>query len=159
MNYYIGTKLIKAEPAFRCCSTGTTYSEMEIDRQEAIDKSLDEGYKVVYEDGYESWSPKEVFEKAYLKVDDNPNLPSGVSVGVKMVDDFIVDYEVFTKKDKITIVIAALANGFTIVESSACVDPKNYNEKIGAEICKERIKKQVWNHLGFLLQTAYRGIK
>lgn len=24
-----------------------------------------DGYKVVYEDGYESWSPKDVFEKAY----------------------------------------------------------------------------------------------
>jgi hypothetical protein len=28
-----------------------------------------EGYKVVYEDCYESWSPKDVFEKAYRKVD------------------------------------------------------------------------------------------
>ncbi len=27
------------------------------------------GYYVVYEDGYESWSPKEVFEKGYSKVD------------------------------------------------------------------------------------------
>ena len=25
----------------------------------------EDGYKVVYEDGYESWSPKDVFEKAY----------------------------------------------------------------------------------------------
>ncbi len=159
MENYIGTKLIKAEPAFRCCSTGKIYVEGELDKQEAKNINLDEGYKVVYEDGYESWSPKEVFEKVYLKVNDNPNLPSGVSIGQKMVDDFIVDYEVFTKKDKITIVIATLVNGFTIVESSACVDPKNYNEEIGAEICKERIKNQVWNHLGFLLQTAYKGIK
>ena len=26
----------------------------------------DDGYKVRYEDGYESWSPKEVFEKGYI---------------------------------------------------------------------------------------------
>lgn len=26
------------------------------------------GYKVVYEDGYVSWSPKEVFEKVYIKI-------------------------------------------------------------------------------------------
>lgn len=31
----------------------------------------DEGYHVRYEDGYESWSPKDVFEKAY-KVADTP---------------------------------------------------------------------------------------
>ena len=99
-----------------------------------------------------------ISDKNILPVDDNPNLPSGISVGQQMVDDFIVDYEIFTKKEKITIVIATLKNGFTIVESSACVDPKNYNEEIGAEICKERIKNQVWNHLGFLLQSAYKGI-
>jgi len=29
------------------------------------DKDLEEGYTVKYEDGYMSWSPKEVFEKAY----------------------------------------------------------------------------------------------
>lgn len=98
-------------------------------------------------------------DKNILPIDDNPKLPSGVSVGPQMVEDFIVDYEVFTKKEKITIVIATLVNGFTIVESSACVDIKNYNEEIGAEICKERIKKQVWNHLGFLLQTAFKGVK
>ena len=28
-----------------------------------------DGYKVVYEDGYESWSPKDVFEKAYKPSD------------------------------------------------------------------------------------------
>ena len=28
-----------------------------------------EGYKVVYEDGYTSWSPKEVFEKVYNPMD------------------------------------------------------------------------------------------
>ena len=26
------------------------------------------GYKVVYEDGYESWSPKDVFERCYREV-------------------------------------------------------------------------------------------
>ena len=154
MNYYIGTKLIKAEPAYRC--EGIIYI-----KSEGYPKSmnLEDGYKVVYEDGYSSWSPKETFERAHLKVDNNPNLTSGVSIGQEMVDDFIVDYDVFSKKGKITIVIATLKNGFTIVESSACVDPKNYNEEIGADICKERIKKQVWNHLGFLLQTAYKGVK
>lgn len=153
MNKYIGTKLIEAKEMnlgdynkFK----GWTIPENEDPKTN--------GYMVKYSDDYISWSPKEVFEKSYLKVDDNPNLPTGVSIGQKMVDDFIVDYEVFTKKDKITIVIAVLKNGFTIVESSACVDPENYDEKIGAEICKERIKNQVWNHLGFLLQTAYKGI-
>jgi hypothetical protein len=29
------------------------------------------GYAVKYEDGYISWSPKDVFEKAYVPVDPN----------------------------------------------------------------------------------------
>ena len=100
-----------------------------------------------------------MFENAYLKVNANPHLKTDISISQDMVDNFIVDYEVFTKKEKITVVIAVLVNGFTIVESSACVDPKNYNEEMGANICKERIKKQVWNHLGFLLQCGVGGIK
>ena len=47
MEQYIGTKIIHAEP---------------------MEKNGREGYKVVYApDGYESWSPKDVFEEAYRK--------------------------------------------------------------------------------------------
>ena len=154
MKHFIGTKLIEAKQMN--LGDYNKYRGWPIPENENPNK---EGYLVKYPDSYESWSPKDVFEKSYLQVEDNENLPSGVSIGQQMVDDFIVDYDVFTKQDKITIVIATLKNGFTIVESSACVDPKNYDEKIGAEICKERIKNQVWNYLGFLLQTAWKGIK
>ena len=39
-------------------------------KDEAVPKSMnrEDGYKVVYEGGYESWSPKDVFEKAYREV-------------------------------------------------------------------------------------------
>ena len=148
MDKYIGFKMIEAEPMnlgdynkFK----GWTIPENEC--------PLTEGYKVKYSDDYISWSPKDVFDKSYMQVADNNTITQ------ENVDNFIVDYEVFTKKEKITIVIATLANGFTIVESSACVDTANYNESIGADICKERIKDKVWNHLGFLLQTAKDGIK
>lgn len=154
MKHFIGTKLIEAEQM-----NLADFNKLKGLDMPANEDPNKEGYLVKYSDSYISWSPKDVFEKSYLQVEDNENLPSGVSVGQQMVDDFIVDYDVFTKQDKITIVIATLKNGFTIVESSACVDPKNYDEKIGAEICKERIKNQVWNYLGFLLQTAWKGIK
>lgn len=48
MQNYIGVKIVKAEP------------EM---------KDGKEGYKVKYPDGYVSWSPKEVFEKCYRRLD------------------------------------------------------------------------------------------
>lgn len=48
MKNYIGVKVVKAEP------------------QEKDGKA---GYKVVYPDGYVSWSPNDVFEKAYRELD------------------------------------------------------------------------------------------
>lgn len=55
MQRYIGTKIIHAEPESRPMSDG---SNGEVD-----------GYKVVYPDGYTSWSPKATFEEAYRPVD------------------------------------------------------------------------------------------
>lgn len=55
--------------------------------------------------------------------------------------------------NKTTVVLAKLPNGFVIVESSSCVDPANYNEKMGFEICKERIVNKVWELEGFALQS------
>jgi hypothetical protein len=45
MKKYIGIKSIQAEPQ---------------------DRDGQPGYKVVYEDGYISWSPKDVFDKTYI---------------------------------------------------------------------------------------------
>ena len=56
MHKYIGTKVVKAYPCPAWKNAGGH-------------KVGDEGYKVIYEDGYVSWSPKDVFEKAYKKAD------------------------------------------------------------------------------------------
>lgn len=49
MERYIGTKIILGEPQA---------------------KDGRDGYKVVYEDGYTSWSPREAFERAYRRITD-----------------------------------------------------------------------------------------
>lgn len=65
MKKYIGTKEVQATPAIR--KGGKVYLPTEpIPR---TFEKVEEGYKVVYEDGYESWSPKEVFERAYMPAD------------------------------------------------------------------------------------------
>ncbi len=173
MKQYIGTKLIQAEPAFRV--DGNIYLETwpcpTIERTE----EREDGYKVVYPDGYASWSPKAVFEAAYLPVTVNSKLRTEApSISQEMVDDFIKETEVITMGDmddfikesevitmgdKTTVVRAVLRNGFEIVESSACVSAENYDESLGAEICMEHIKNKVWMLLGFLLQTAVHGIQ
>jgi len=63
------------------------------------------------------------------------------------------EYKVFDKVfDKLTIVVAKLKNGFTIIGSSGCVNQENYNREIGIEICKEQIKNELWKLEGYLLQ-------
>jgi hypothetical protein len=63
--YYIGTKQIQAQP-------------MEQDGRD--------GYRVIYPDGYESWSPKDVFEKAYLPMGEGND---GSKITLEMVEAFI----------------------------------------------------------------------
>lgn len=154
MKKYIGTKLIEAEPMTR-----GEYNEYRGWTIPADENPADEGYLVRYSDSYVSWSPKEVFDKAYLVVDDNENLPSGVSIGQRMVDEFISYTETHTMGDRTTVVRCVLRNGFEIVESSSCVDPKNYSEQMGHDICMNKIKDKIWELLGFLLQTAWCGIQ
>ena len=146
MQKFIGTKLIEAEP----CPAWKDFGKH---------KTGDPGYKVLYPDGYESWSPKDVFEKAYLPLTINENLRTDApSISQGMVDNFILETWTQTLGDKCTVVRAKLRNGFEIVESSACVSAENYDENLGHEICMEKIKDKVWMLLGFLLQTAAHGI-
>lgn len=63
--------------------------------------------------------------------------------------------EVQTILNKCTIVVVQLKNGFILTESSACVDPANYDEKIGAEICLEHIENRLWELEGYALQKKF----
>ena len=149
MRQYIGTKMVQAEPCIGVKKDPVTG-----------DVIMQDGYKVVYQDGYESWSPTEVFETAYLPLMVNEQLRTDKpSISQQMVDTFIASTEVQTLGEKCTVVRAVLRNGFEIVESSACVSKENYDEALGAEICMKKIKDKVWFLLGFLLQTAVNGVK
>lgn len=64
MKKYIGTKEVNATPAWRV--DGVVYPK---DGVVPRVMNREDGYKVIYEDGYESWSPKDVFEKAYRSAD------------------------------------------------------------------------------------------
>ena len=153
MRKYIGTKLVEAEPAWRL--NGKVYV------RDTLPDSVDHaeaGYRVRYADGYESWSPKAVFEAAYLWVNPDGECKTGApSVSPGMVENFIRETWTETLGEKTTVVRAVLRNGFEIVESSSCVSPENYDEAMGRDICLEKIRDKVWELLGFLLQTAVHG--
>ena len=70
MKTYIGTKIVQAEPAKRYWLEDgekifTASNEMMAAEMLSVATACEDGYKVIYKDGYESWSPKEVFEEAY----------------------------------------------------------------------------------------------
>lgn len=56
MDKYIGVKIVSAEPA-------------KSDKDYGNHEAGEDGYRVVYRDGYVSWSPKIEFEAAYRKTD------------------------------------------------------------------------------------------
>lgn len=65
MKTYLGTKLVTAKSMTR------PEAEFVLGRviKPAKQNYSDDGYLVQYEDGYQSWSPKDVFEKAYKPAD------------------------------------------------------------------------------------------
>lgn len=155
MKQYIGTKLIEAEKAYHVDGKVVTIAENKV----PCGYKVERGYKVRYADGYESFSPAEVFERAYLPLEVNGMLKTEApSISAEMVERFIDHHETVTMGGKTTVVRAVLKNGFEIVESSSCVSAENYDEKLGEEICMERIRNKIWELLGFLLQTAVGGV-
>jgi hypothetical protein len=62
MNSYIGTKLIKAKKMTNHDFAKEKYGS------EKLDNPLMDGYKVQYSDDYTSWSPKEIFELYYKRL-------------------------------------------------------------------------------------------
>lgn len=67
MKKYIGTKQIEAEPM----TMGEAYEKglLQAGRVPNESEKSKAGYHVKYQDGYESWSPAEPFEKAYKCAD------------------------------------------------------------------------------------------
>lgn len=63
MKHYIGTKTVKAEPM----TMGEAYKRglLQAGRIPTAAETEKPGYYVQYENGYESWSPADVFEAAY----------------------------------------------------------------------------------------------
>jgi hypothetical protein len=64
MKTYVGTKTVKAEPML-LGEYLKSYRRNPYSKSDLFHSSEEEGYLVVYPDGYKSWSPKLVFEEAY----------------------------------------------------------------------------------------------
>ena len=94
MKKYLGVKLIEAEPCYglnnKCVDQMAEHCGEEKD-----------GYKIVYEDGYTSWSPKDVFEKAYREIKTMDDLPKLINEVIPEHQERVLD-EMFELNKKIT---------------------------------------------------------
>ena len=130
--------------------------------RESLSTSLviDEGYAVKYSDSYTSWSPKDVFEKAYFPMGQLPNgTENDNKITQEMVDLFTGTPTVTNISDKSTLVKVTPLTGFEQYEVSSCVDPANYDPIIGEGVATRKIKDRIWGHLGFVLQWAKYGLR
>lgn len=131
MRIFIGAKMVKAEP---CERDGA------------------KGYKVVYPDGNESWSPKETFERAYFEIDREDSLTNND------INNFLFAWDTETRRERSTLVSMIYRNGFEDFENATCCVAKNYDKKIGERICIDRMRNKLWDRLGFVLMWARNGL-
>lgn len=78
------------------------------------------------------------------------NTVTPAEVQKNMQDVIVRTLEDFGKPT--TYVVVRMKNGFTLCESTTCVDPANYDEEIGKEICLRKIEDKIWFLLGYALQ-------
>lgn len=98
MKKFIGTKQVSAEPM-----TLGEFIEKTGRNPYANDPEMhgnnEKGYIVEYEDGYKSWSPKEVFEKAYKVAETHIDRMSiefeELRERMKKLKNFLYSYKVF----------------------------------------------------------------
>lgn len=148
--YYLGVKLIKARKAWRINGSAIVY---DMNRMVQHDDVVDEGYEVEYPDGYKSFSPKDVFEKAYYMI----LSPNKIQEGDVL--NFIKEGYSLRLGEKTTVVCDTTLTGFDTVGIAACVDPSTYNHDMGCGVARRDIKDKIWGHLGFVLQWATNGLK
>ena len=92
MEEYIGTKIIKAEPMN--LGDYNNYRGWTIPEDEDPER---EGYLVKYPDDYVSWSPKEIFEEAYVRTDNNKLAITAKGMNSKdFKDRFKAEYDQLT---------------------------------------------------------------
>lgn len=148
--FYVGVKQVFAFPESAV-------------RPDAEGKPVDTpGYHVVYDyqtpREYHSWAPKDVFEAAYLPM--GRDAGNGTRVTAQMVVAMSGLPPLVSKLGGQTAVAqATLATGFELTEVSACVDPANFDLERGGDLAKDKIARQVWHLLGFVLGWARNGLR
>ena len=90
------------------------------------------------------------FSDKSIKSDFKKNKVSIEEVKANMQDVFVTTIQAHDKP--VTFVEVRMLNGFTVCESTTCVDPANYDEEIGKQVCLKRIEDKIFMLLGYVKQ-------
>ena len=149
MKHYLRIHLVEAEPMTR-----GDYNKRRGWELPAGENPADEGYLVVYPDGYKSWCPKEAFERAGFPLErDDKITPEDVGEFISR------GTESFEKiGEKTTLVKRRYSTGIEDFAHSSCVSPENFDLDIGAKIAAEKLDDCIWMFLGWALAWAKNGV-
>lgn len=144
---FLTTKIVEVEEMTREEYVKSRGWELPKNEKELADERV---FKVIYSDGYISMCPKERFLEQAYEIKNN-------SITPELVKSFVKSTEVTTERiyGKLNTVLKyELVNGFVGIETSSCVDEKNYSAEIGEQILLERLYDKIWFGLGFALGMA-----
>lgn len=174
MQKYIGTMSINAKPMTR-----GEYNKLRNWGVPADENPNDKGYLIEYTDspnpnlegfsGYVSWSPKDVFERAYQAqpVTTNPSEDDLVTeemikarglearrVSVNDLHDSIKDVEILRHRlpngSCLRFAILHLENGFVVTgRPSVSISSENDNDEVGVKIAIQNAVHELWPFVGF----------
>jgi hypothetical protein len=152
LKHFVGIKKVEAE-----AMTRGAYNEYRGWDVPADENPADEGYLTKSAAGHIQWQPKDVFESEYLELDDPTKITQDTLN--RFMDGAHVEVMDFSSFDpKTTMVQVTPKTGFVQYAHSSCVDPNNYDEKIGLNMCFTEINNRIWPMLGFVLQWATSGL-
>ena len=188
MKTYIGVKEIRAKEMNRLDYNNFRGWELPEDED-----GTDEGYLVEYIDGgeantteyegYISWSPAAVFERAYkvagtatecnavleqFKKPDECSTEAMIQakgltaprLTPAMISATISKQEFHRLTGVLTVCVLTSKNGFTVTGESACASPENFDAEVGNKIAFENAREKIWALEGYLLkERLYNGQK
>ena len=149
---FIRCNLVQATPMTR-----GAYNKHRGWKVPANENPKDDGFLVVYPDGYQSWCPKARFLEQSFPIEKSDTIsPNDIPHWQCMGFDVMTSITAGNKP--VTLVQRLHPNGYVDHETATCVDPKNYSERKGCEICAERLDQRMWDRLGFVLAWAKNGL-
>ena len=154
MKKYIRCHLVEATPMTR-----GAYNKKRGWTLPKDENPKDKGYLVKYLDGYVSWCPKAQFESQGFALEDGSKITEKDILNFKLQGYQQCGTNAAPDGKPFTMVQMVYPTSFTDFATSACVDPKNYSEEIGGDICVGKINDRLWGFLGFMLQWAKFGLR